>query len=222
MSTAEDVLLIVTDPSSGKPGLDSMKVEAVLGGAHLMDLVTSGHLGLEGKGRKARVVVTRAAPVADPILAAAFARVQNRRRQAPQNVVSRLGKQGRKTVYAALIADGRLARRPAKALGIFPLTRYDVIDTARRDDLLNRIRASLLHDQPADSETGPVIGLLAAADLTRLLVDKSDRRLAKARAKVIAEGDWASEGVRQAIQAAQTVLNIAMITASATAVSGSS
>ncbi len=66
--------------------------------------------------------------------------------------------------------------RPAKALGIFTVSRYEVVDSARRHDLVNRVRASLLHDQPADAETGPLIGLLSAADLTKLLVDKPDRK----------------------------------------------
>jgi hypothetical protein len=166
MTTAEDLLLIVTDLQSGKPQLDSTKADPVIGGAHLLDLVAAGHLALDGEGRKARVVVTSHAPVGDPVLETAFARVRNRGRQSPQHAVTKLGKHGRKRVYAALVTKGQMRVRPAKALGIFPLSRYDVVDTARRHDLINRVRASLLHDQPADAETGPLIGLLSAADLT--------------------------------------------------------
>ena len=222
MSTAEDLLLIVTDPLSGKPRLDSMKADPVLGGAHLLDLVAAGHLALDGQGRKARVVVTSHAPVGDPVLEEAFARVRNRGRQTPQNTVMKLGKQGRRHVYAALVAKGQMRTRPAKALGIFQLSRHEVVDSARRDDLINRVRASLLHSQPADAETGPLIGLLSAADLTKLLVDKPERKLAKARAKVIAEGDWASDGVRKAIQAAQSAVTAGIIAATAAGTAGSS
>lgn len=213
---------MVTDPASGKPQVDSMKSDPVLGGAHLLDLVAAGRLALDGQGRKARVIVSDPAPVEDPILEDAFGRVRNRGRQTPQNTVTRLGKQGRKKVYAALVSSGSMRRRTAKALGIFPVTRHDVVDTGRRDDLINRVRASLLHDQPADAETGPLIGLLAAADLTKLLVDKPDRKRAKARGKVIAEGDWASEGVRKAIQAAQSALAIGISTAAVAGSAGSS
>ncbi|KQV74980.1 hypothetical protein ASC61_08205 [Aeromicrobium sp. Root344] len=222
MTTAEDLLLIVTDPGSGKAQLDSMKADPVIGGAHLLDLVTAGRLSLDGQGRRARVVVSSHTPVGDPVLDQAFARIRNRGRQTPQNAVTRLGKQGRKHVYAALVAKRQMQQRPAKALGIFPLSRYDVVDTARRNDLVNRVRASLLHDQPADAETGPLIGLLAAADLTKLLVDKSERKLAKQRAKVIAEGDWASEGVRKAIQAAQSAVTAGIMVAATAGAAGSS
>lgn len=223
MSTAEDLLLIATDPQTGKPQLDSMKADPVIGGAHLLDLVAAERLALEGQGRKARVVVKDQAPVADPVLEEAFARVRSRGRQTPQSSVTRLGKQGRKKVYGALVLKGLMRTRSEKALGLFPLTRHDVVDGARRDDLVNRIRASLLHDQPADAETGPLIGLLSAADLTKLFVDKPDRKRAKARAKVIAEGDWASEGVRKAIQAAQSAVAAGIIASTAaTTASGSS
>ena len=222
MTTAEDLLLIVTDPLTGKLRLDSMKADPVIGGAHLLDLVAAGRISLDGQGRKARVVVDSHAPVDDPLLEQAFARVRNRGRQTPQNTVTRLGKQARKHVYASLVTKGQMRVRPAKALGIFALRRHDVVDTARSHDLVNRVRASLLHDQPADAETGPLIGLLAAADLTKLLVDKPDRRRAKARAKVIAEGDWASEGVRKAIQAAQSAVTAGIVAATTAGAVGSS
>lgn len=222
MSTAEDLLLIVTDPLTGKPRLDGGKADIVLGGAHLLDLVAAGHLALDGEGRKARVVVVSHAPVGDPLLEQAFARVRNRGRQTPQNTVTKLGKQGRKHVYAALVAKGQMRVRPAKAFGIFALSRHDIVDSARCHDLVNRVRASLLHDQPADAETGPLIGLLAAGDLTKLLVDKPERKRAKARAKVIAEGDWASEGVRKAIQAAQSAVTAGIVAATTAGAVGSS
>lgn len=222
MTTAEDLMLIVTDPESGRPQLDSMKADPVVGGAHLFDLVAAGRLDLEGQGRKARVVVTSHVRVGDPLLDEAFVRVRNRGRQTPQHTVTKLGKQGRKRVFAALVAKGQARDRDAKVLGVFPVARYDIVDTARRHDLVNRVRASLLHDQPADAETGPLIGLLAAADLTKLFVDKPERKAAKARAKAISEGDWASEGVRRAIQAAQSAVTAGVIAATAAGAAGSS
>lgn len=221
MSTAEDFLLIATDPVSGKPLIASPQADPVFGGAFLLDLVTAERLTLEGEGRKARVIIVDRARVDDPLTEQAFERIRNRGMQKPQSVVTRLGKNGRKSLYESLETKGAVRRRPAKALGIFPLTRHDVIDTARRDDLRARIRSSLLHDQPTDSETGPLIGLLSAADMVKIVVDKPDRKAAKARAKVLAEGDWASEGVRKAIQAAQTAITAGVVAATSAAAAGS-
>ena len=52
--------------------------------------------------------------------------------------------------------------------------------------------------------------------------DRSERKLAKQRAKVIAEGDWASEGVRKAIQAAQSAVTAGIVAATAASAAGSS
>lgn len=222
MSTAEDFLLIATDPVSGKALIGSPQSDPVFGGAFLLDLVTDGRLGLEGEGRKARVVVLDRTPVADLLTEQAFDRIRNRGMQKPQNTVTRLGKNGRKLLYESLAARGAVRRRPAKAFGIFPLTRHDIIDTARRDDLRTRIRSALLHDQPTDAETGPLIGLLSAADLVKIVVDKPDRKVAKERAKELAKGDWASVGVRKAIEAAQAAITAGVVAATAAGASGSS
>jgi len=222
MTTAEDFLLVMTDLGTGKARVGSMEADAVFGGAFLFDLVAGGRLALDGEGRKARVVVALDSPPDQPLLRDAFDRVRARRPMSAQNAVTRLGKKGRASTYDALVVRGAVRPRAEKALGLFPVTRYEIVDTARRDDLVTRIRATLLHDQPADDETGPVIGLLSAADLTKALVDGPDRRRAKQRAKIVAEGDWASEGVRQAIQAAQTAMTVAIVGASVAGTAGSS
>ncbi len=222
MGTAEDFLLIATDPVSGKPLIAAPQADPVFGGAFLLDLVTAGRLTLKGEGRKARVMITDHSPVDDPTTEQAFARIRNRGLQKPQNTVTKLGKNGRKRVYESLEANGSVRNLNTKALGIFPLTRHEVIDTARRDDLRTRIRNSLLHGQPIDAQIGPLIGLLCAADLVKIVVDKPDRKVAKERAKELANGDWASEGVHKAIGAAQAAVTAGIIAATAAGASGGS
>jgi hypothetical protein len=221
MSTAADLLLLATDPESGKPGLGMMEVDYVLGGAMLYDLVSLERLQLDGKGRKARVTVADPSPAPDAALEAAFARVRDRRPSKAQSIVGRLGKHGQKNLYRVLTEEGSVRPREEKALGLFPLTRHDVLDTARRDQLLQRIRGALLHGQEPDAETGPLIGLLSAGELVKLVVDKPDRKRAKKRAAEIAEGDWASESVKAAIQAARAAMTAAVV-ASTAATAGSS
>jgi hypothetical protein len=208
-TVAENLLLVALDPESGKVRLPAMASEATLGGAALIDLVLLGRLELVGTGRKARVAVADRTPVDDLGLQAAFERVSQRGHQAPKSIVTRLGKKQRKAVLATMERAGLVRDLGRRVLGI-PLERYELVDVARRDDLLARLRQVLLQDQPADQVPGPLVGLLLAADLLRLVVEKRDRKAAKARAKVVAEGDWASEGVRRAIQDAQTAMTAAM------------
>ncbi|AWB93782.1 GOLPH3/VPS74 family protein [Aeromicrobium chenweiae] len=222
MSTAEDFLLLTTDPATGRSALGSSQSDAVMGGAFLIDLVAAGRLALVGQGWRARVSVVDRTPLGDPLLQGAFARVQDRKAQTPQNMVARLGRKGRQRTYDALIAKGAVSPRQERVLGLFPVTRHDVLAVGRRDELTARVRATLLHGQAPDAEIGPLIGLLSASSLTKVVVDKPDRALAKARAKAVAEGDWASEGVRKSIQAAQGAITAAVVAASVAGGSGSS
>ena len=217
MSTAGDLLLLTTDPESGKPGIGMTESDAVLGGAILYDLLTLGRLRLEGDGRKARVTVADRSPVDDPALEAAFARVRDRRPSKAQSIVTRLGKHGQRNLYRVLTEHGAVRPRDAKVLGLIPLTRHDVIAGARRDQLLHRVRGALLNDQEPDEATGPIIGLLSAGELVRLVVDRPDRKRAKKRAAALAEGDWASEGVRTAIRSARAAVTAAVVASTATA-----
>jgi hypothetical protein len=221
MTVARDLLLVALDPESGRVRLPSMASDATLGGAALIDLVLLGRLELVGTGRKARVAVADRTPVDDPDLQAAFERVWHKGHQVPKSIVTRLGKKQRKAVLASLEADGLVRDEQRRVLG-FALERYELVDVARRDQLVGALRQVLLHDQPADQVTGPLVGLLLAADQLDLAVEKRERKAAKARAKVVAEGDWASEGVRKAIQDAQAAMTAAMTaTIAASSVSSS-
>lgn len=202
MTVARDLLLVALDPESGKVRLPSMAAEPALGGAALIDLVLLGRLELVGTGRKARVAVADRTPVDDPDLQAAFERVWQKGHQAPKSIVTRLGKKQRKAVLASLEADGLVRDEQRRVLGI-RLERYELVDVARRDQLVGAMRQVLL-----------------AADQLGLVVEKREKKGAKARAKVVADGDWASEGVRKAIQDAQAAMTAAMtasIAASTTA-----
>jgi hypothetical protein len=201
MTVAKDLLLVATDPRTGRVRLATTATEPALGGASLIDLVLLGRLRLVGAGRKARVEVVDRTPVADPPLQAAFARVWQQGRLTPKNTISRLGRRQRKVLLADLEAAGAL-RRQRRLL----LERYDVGDPVHRDDLVTRLRAVLLQEQPADETTGPLVGLLLATGHLGIVVDRRDVKAAKARAKVVAEGDWASDGVRQVIQDAQNAM----------------
>lgn len=219
MTVAQDLLLVALDPSTHKVRLSSMTSDATLGGAVLLDLVATGHLAITRQGRKARVLVADPGPVGDAVLEASFARVRQRGRQKPSSAVGRLGKGVRAAELARLSDSGAIAPTGQRLLGI-RLERHEVVDAARRDDLVARTRAVLLQDQPADATTGPLVGLLLASDQLTLVVDRADRKRATSRAKVVSEGDWASEGVRQAIAQAQALLTGVIV--SSAVVGGSS
>lgn len=220
MGIAQDLVLTSVDPSSGKIRLSTTSGDTMIGGAFLLDLVALRRLELQGFGKKARVVVADRTPVDDAALQAAFVRAQAKDRQKPQAIVGTLGKKGRKRVVAQMLADGTLHSRDQKVLG-FPVERVDVRDSAARESLVHGVRSVLITGHPADARTGPLIGLLLAGNQLNLVLERSEVRRAKPRAKAVAEADWASEGVREAIAATNAVLMTSVIAAGAAAAGSS-
>jgi hypothetical protein len=55
--------------------------------------------------------------------------------------------------------------------------------------------------------------------MLRTVVDKNDAKSAKERAKAIAEGNWAADGVRSAIQEMQLAISAAVMVSTTVAIS---
>jgi hypothetical protein len=222
MSTLLDLVLLTTDPATGKSKKGSAAPDAVLGGAVLLDLVAAGAVRLEGEGKKARVVVADPSTRSDPEVEAGLARLRDRKPGKAQNVVTRLGKKARAAAYDALTASGRVRPREEEVLGLFPVTRHDVVDVAGREALVAAVRDVLLDDVRPDDRTGPLVSLLHAGDLLGVVVDRPDRKRAKDRADEVSRGDWAAQGVRDAIASANAAIMAAVIAGSAAASAGGS
>lgn len=211
MSIATDLVLVATDPTTYKLTLSSVNNDAIIGGAHLLDLVAAHRVAVEGTAKKVRVRVIDGSPCADPEVDEALARIRDGKTRKAADAVSRLGKNGVQNAYRRLVGTGQVRDRQESFLG-FGLRRYDVVDIARREDLIARIRGSLLRGLPVDSASGPLIGLLQASDQLKLVTTRDELKAAKAAAAQISAADWASAGVKDAIAETQAALAVAVFT----------
>ena len=221
MTVAGDLTLIATDPATGRFRLSAANPGAVYAGAHLIDLLEAGRLSTRGEGRRLRVVVEDRSPTGRPDLDHALSRLTKDKPLAVSSVISRLGHDGRKRAYAALEQEHRVRSRTEKVL-LFDVTRYDVIDTDGRDELVRAVRAVLLEGAAPDGRTGPVVSLLAAVNQLGLVVDRPDRKRARARATTVSAEDWASEAVRRAVAGAEAAVMAAIMGAAVAGSAGGS
>lgn len=219
MSIAEDFAFVVIEPTSGKPQISSMNLETTFGGAILLDLVADERVTLIGEGKKAKVQIADRSPSGSALHDAAVARIKKDKPIAVTTAVQTLGKKTRKNAYAALTDHGRVRHEPSKALGLFPVDRWPVVDVSGHAELRERIRRVLVHGAEADDVTGPLIGLLSAGDAVGAVTDKHERKQAKRVAKEVAKGDWASEAVKNAIAQTQAAITAAIVASSAAAAS---
>lgn len=213
MSLAGDLVLVTTDPDSGRSLIGSTESDPVLGGAVLVDLVLAERCAVEGPPKRARLRVVSTVPVGTVAHDRALALVKPDRDHKVASLVPRLGKGARQPLLDQLVAEEALAPRQEKVLRFFTATRYDVVDTVRRDQVLAPVRAVLLGDAEPDDATGPLVGLLSAGGVVSRLVDRSERRDAVARAKEVARGDWAGAATSAAVAAASSAVTAAVTAA---------
>ncbi|WP_219418426.1 GOLPH3/VPS74 family protein [Pseudonocardia nigra] len=217
MSTiTEDLVLLLLRPDTGRPVVDSTSLDRAIGGALLLDLSTRDRVTADREDAKARLTLTNAAPTGDPLLDAALARLGPAPLKA-QKAVERLARKTREPVLERLAERGLVRRERTRPLGLFPLTSWPAVDASARKELRGRVAAVLLDGKAPDQHLALLISLLHAVKAEHKVVDGPRREL-RARAKEVAQGDWAGQAVQKAVQAVQASVAVVV---SVVAVAGS-
>ncbi|NLF03893.1 MAG: GPP34 family phosphoprotein [Actinomycetales bacterium] len=227
MLLVEDVLLLLTDDATGKAAVDSSTLDLALAGAVLLELAAQGRADVAGPGEQVkagRVVVRDASPLGDPLLDAAIASIANSSPRKPDSMLGVLKKGLAAEVRHRLVTRGILRHEEGRILGIFPTNRWPAEDSNHEDMVRRALHDVLVTGRTATpTEAGIVAILLAVDKVHAVVVDTAlSRRDLKARAKAIAEGGFASEAVRKAIEAinAAVMTSIMAATAAGAAASG--
>jgi len=219
---AEDLLLLVTDDTTGKPIVGSTELEHALAGAVLLELAMSGRVDVEkgtGFGRGGRVVVTDASRTEDPVLDDALARIADKQRR-PESVVGALRKGLRTRLYQRLADQGILRMERGRVLGLFPSTRWPAVDSAHERQVRHALHDVLVVGVEPQPRIGAIVSLLYAIKAAPKVVgSRENSRAVKARAKAIAEGAWAAAAVRKAV-AAVNAATVAAVTAATSGAAG--
>jgi hypothetical protein len=222
MLLAEDLLLLVTDDASGRLSAPGAQVDAGLGGANLVELTLLGQVDVSGEqdqGRGGRIVVRDPSPPGDEVLDAALRILVERQGSKPSAVIRPLGKNLRPVLYQRLAAGGVLRAGQGRALGIFPTRTWPAQDPSHEAEVRQRVTQALVGTAAPDERTAALIALLHALKCEHKVVDprscQLSRRQLRARAAEIAQGNWASEAVRKAID--EMIAAVAAASAAATA-----
>jgi hypothetical protein len=216
MTLAEDLVLLLLDPRTGRAVVDSTSLDRAIGGALLLDLSTRERITADGGGARARLSVVDAAPAGDPLLDTALARLDKPLRA--QKAVERLAR-GTRTPVLERLADQALVRHERnRLLGILPISTWTPGHAAQ--ELRGRVAAVLRDGAQPDQHLALLISLVHAVKAEHKIVDGPRRQL-RARAAEVADGEWAGQAVRKAVQAVQTSV-MAAVAASTAAASTSS
>ncbi|HZR96786.1 MAG TPA: GPP34 family phosphoprotein [Gaiellaceae bacterium] len=205
---AEDLLLLLTDDRSGRLLAPSDDVDVALGGALLLELALARRVNVAGEGsrvREGRLFVTDDGPAGDPLLDEALAAVGAKEGKRPSDVVAGLGKGLRARLQARLAEQGLLRAETVKILGVVPSQRWPSEDSSHEDSLRAELVEALRAGRAADPRLAALVSLLHALKAVTKVFDAAEvgvtSKELKAAAKQIADGDWASKAVREAIDA---------------------
>jgi hypothetical protein len=206
MLIAEDLLLLLTREDSGRLLVAGEQADAALAGAVLIELTGADRVGLAVEGedaKKGTVVVRDPRPTGDEVLDDALAQLTDSKPRKPKDVVGRLGKHLRHGLYERLAGQGILRSEKGTVLGVFPTSRWPEQDASHERQLRADLADTLVQGiEPAPS-TAALIALLHALRAVPKVVEPGAHGITKkdlnARARAVAEGDWGSRAVRQAI-----------------------
>ncbi|NGN66141.1 GPP34 family phosphoprotein [Streptomyces sp. A7024] len=214
ITIGEEIMLLSLDDESGA-AKDRQSAGWAVAGGILLDLVLAGRVRVAG----GRMSVTDPAPTGTGLLderlklIAAWAAKAGGK---PPKAKAWLTKDHDKAVQAtidSLRARGLVTEETRKMLGLFAVRRYPEADGSVERELRDRLAAAVLHGADPDERTAGLIALLHAAKLHRLAFPGLPPKQVSPRMAEIADGQWAGESVRAALQDMQTMLTVVTVTA---------
>lgn len=219
---AEDVLLLLLKDDSGKPMVDSTRLDRVLAGGLLLELALTGRVTPAAEGeaaKRGRLVVRDATTTGDDVLDRTLQRLADGKPVKPEKAVEQLAKGLRPELLTRLAGRGFLREERSRALGLFPTRSWPAMETAHESGLQAELSEVLLGGAEPAQRTAALISLLAAVDAAHKVVAAQDPRAVKRRAKEIAAGEWAGAAVKKAVDYvnAAVVVSVVAVTTATTA-----
>ncbi len=214
ITLAEEIALLSLDDESGEAKEREAAAWAVAGGI-LLELVFAGRVSVTG----GRLAVVDESPTGEPLLderLVLLAGWLGKRSSAPKVAewLTRDQAKAPAATVARLCARGLVVEERHRVLGLFPVRRYPEADGSAERELRERLRAVVLDGAAPDERTAGLVALVHGAKLHRLAFPGEPRKEVAARMEQLAEVQWATDGVREAVRdlraavAAATVVTV--------------
>ncbi|MDN5763636.1 MAG: GPP34 family phosphoprotein, partial [Microlunatus sp.] len=185
---------------------------AALGAALLVELALMERISVApaeaGRKERGRITVLDLSPTDDPELDAVLVRLEQKDGQKVKNLISPMSSKPisaklRERLLDRMVARGLLGEARSAVLG---LRRYPALDSEPEREICSRLSSALVDGLTPSERTVALVGLLDAAGILTKVVSSGDKKLVKARAKKLGDGDWAAKAVKDAIAEMTAVL----------------
>ncbi len=217
VTLAEEIMLLSLDDDSGAADQRASAAWAVAGGI-LLELVLAGRVAIDNK----HIVVVDTTPTGEPLLDARLAAlpgwIGNRGKRHISYWLTREKDKVIAPTVERLCARGVLVEQKRKAMGIFPVRRYPEADPRVEAELRARLNAVVLDGAEPDPRTAGLVALVHGSKMHASAFPGRRGKDLAPRMEQVADGQWAGDGVRDAIRdmtvvmAAITAATIASVT----------
>lgn len=215
MLIAEAVMLVLIDPPSGRPKVDIIRLDTVLGGALTCDLEVRGLLHTSPTGPLGNLRVTaartsdgRVAPLPDYLshdsLMVDGLRIAAEKSYNGPRLVGKLGRNVLDTTTQRFIEQGIVEARPEKRwLGLVTLSRWPVLNMAPVEAQNRLIYDVVVLGKAPDAHTRAVLTMLHSIDVTHQVIplDGMTRGEVRARVAPVVGKSWIATAVRVLVAA---------------------
>jgi hypothetical protein len=196
---AEDLLLLLLDNASARPGLDRACRERLLSAAVLLDLAHGCRIRpalATERVEVGRLLLLTGPDPADPVLDPAL-RMLSRRPMRPATAIAKLRRGVEPTLLRELERAGQI--NPVRSKGLNRSWTWPFTDRMRVNGARAAMLSALFDGGSPAPPTAAIISLLHAVDGFPALLSLNDRgwRWVKNRAGEIAAGSWVDESAGQ-------------------------
>ena len=208
VTLVEDLFLLATDASTGRPLIDTTHLDLGLGGALLLDLVLQQRLA----PRDSHVMVTDPRPTGDPLLDRVLSEIAAAKPHEPGHWVRHLTHGLYHIVRDRLVEAGVLCRDDHKVFGIIPIHRTHETDGRLHHELEDHLQDAVVLNHSPSRQTAALASLALAVGLDANLFRRSDHRAVRRRMAEVAgecpECEWVADTVHRAVDAGDAALGI--------------
>ncbi len=211
----EEIMLLALKDDKGTIEFGANYTHAVAG-AVIAELLLNERIRVEEQSkRKKLVMVSSSTQLGDPLIDECLAKINGAKK--PAKIESWVGKFAniknlKHRVAEQLAQRGILKVDQDQVLLIFSRTIYPEVDPRPENEIIERIRRAIFTELgDVDPRTAVLISLASAADLLKYAFDKKKLRERKARIEAINNGDLVGQATKEAIQAMQAAVMVAVM-----------
>lgn len=211
----EEIMLLALKDDKGTIEFGANYTHAVAGSV-IAELLLNERIRIDEQSkRKKLVAVTSATQLGDPLLDECLEKINSAKK--PKKIEEWVGKFANTKNLKHRVAE-QLSRRGIlkvdqdQVLLIFSRTIYPEVDPRPENEIIDRMRRAIFTQiGEVDPRTAVLISLANAADLLRYAFDKKKLKEQKVRIESIANGDLVGQATKEAIEAMQTAVMVAVM-----------